>query len=163
VSISPSSDIILDVARAADPVKASSAMDKLARLTEADDISGSDFATALETATKATKATKGRNDPQHQLAFLDTQTSGLRAEPDARTKAFKGLEQLVLQNLVATMLPKDSSSIFGHGTAGDIWRSMLADQLAGEIGRTLSLGLTDRILPGPAQDGPLRSPIQVAI
>ncbi len=63
------------------------------------------------------------------------------APVDARTKAYKGLEQLVLQRLVETMLPKDADDMFGHGTAGGVWRSMLAEQLAKQIGKSVDLGL----------------------
>jgi hypothetical protein len=63
---------------------------------------------------------------------------------DARTKAYKGLEQLVLKNLVENMLPKDSGVVFGNGTAGDIWRSFLADQLAAEVGKTVDLGVVKK-------------------
>jgi hypothetical protein len=55
-----------------------------------------------------------------------------------------GLEQLVLKNLVENMLPKDSGVVFGNGTAGDIWRSFLADQLAAEVGKTVDLGVVKK-------------------
>jgi peptidoglycan hydrolase FlgJ len=42
------------------------------------------------------------------------------------------------------MLPKESSALFGSGAAGDIWRSMLADQLASEIGNEVDLGSARR-------------------
>ncbi len=58
-----------------------------------------------------------------------------------QAKAYKGLEELVLQRLVEVMLPKEDSGVFGGGTAGDVWRSMLAEQLAKQIGKSVDLGL----------------------
>src|SRR5262249_27609478 len=70
--------------------------------------------------------------------------SRLPNQTNASTRAYKGLEQLVLKNLVENMLPKDSPALFGSSTAGDIWRSMLADQLASEMGSTVDLGSARR-------------------
>jgi len=43
------------------------------------------------------------------------------------------------------MLPKDSSNVFGQGTAGDMWRSMLAEQVAQQIAKSGALGLAKRL------------------
>jgi peptidoglycan hydrolase FlgJ len=64
--------------------------------------------------------------------------------PAESIKAYKGVEQLVLKNLVETLLPKNSSVLFGSSTAGEVWRSMLADHLASEIGKTVELGTARR-------------------
>ena len=117
MSINPISDIVLDVARAADPVKSRVAAEK------------------LSPGSSTNQATVSRFD--HAL----TSSSEILPRVDARTKAYKGLEQLVLKNLVENMLPKDSGVVFGNGTAGDIWRSFLADQLAAEVGKTVDLGV----------------------
>jgi len=72
---------------------------------------------------------------------MGVKSASVVAPADAQTKAYKGLEQLVLQKLVETMLPNDAGELFGHGAAGDIWRSMLAEQLAAQIGKSVDLGL----------------------
>lgn len=152
MSIRPASDILLDVAQAADPLKSRVAMERLARLAPDNEISPNDFSTALATTKR------DRTDPHHQIALLGGGTSGPRPMADAKTKAYEGLEHLVLQNLVETMLPKDAGEIFGRGTAGDIWRSMLADQLAGAIGKTIDLGLAKGVAPGPVPEATSRMP-----
>jgi hypothetical protein len=83
-----------------------------------------------------------------------TKSSQILPLLDARTKAYKGLEQLVLKNLVENMIPKDSVSFFGTGTAGDIWRSFLADQLATQVGKTVDLGIVHKPTAAPAAISP---------
>ena len=83
---------------------------------------------------------------------------------DARTKAYKGLEQLVLKNLVENMIPKDSVAFFGTGTAGDIWRSFLADQLATQVGKTVDLGIVHKPTAAPnslLSRGPVHNRVQL--
>ena len=43
------------------------------------------------------------------------------------------------------MLPKDAGSVFGEGTAGDVWRSMLSEQIARQIAKSGALGLSRRL------------------
>jgi peptidoglycan hydrolase FlgJ len=129
------SDIVLDVARAADPVKSQAAAEKLSHGSSTNQATMSGFDHALTSANAMLQASRdsyigdGRGSPE------------ILPRVDARTKAYKGLEQLVLKNLVENMLPKDSGVVFGNGTAGDIWRSFLADQLAAEVGKTVDLGV----------------------
>ena len=139
VSIKPPSDLLIDVVNAADPVKAQVATEKLTRLAPFDAVSKSGFAETLGTMHVA---------PAPNLVQLRAQlttASAKRATPiaphDARTKAYKGLEALVLQNLIETMLPKDTTSFFGKGTGSEMWRSMMAQQLATQIANSVDLGI----------------------
>ena len=56
-------------------------------------------------------------------------------KPDA-DESFKKFEAVILEQFVQHMLPQDASAVFGEGTAGDIWKSMMAQQ----IGNTLAKG-----------------------
>lgn len=47
--------------------------------------------------------------------------------------AARQLDQLLLAQLVDAMLPDDSSVLFGSGSAGEAWRSMLVDAAAAAI------------------------------
>ncbi|MCI0599808.1 MAG: hypothetical protein L0Y60_09850 [Beijerinckiaceae bacterium] len=134
MSISPVSDIVLDVARAADPAKARAAAERLSTGDAAGGAGSSGFGHALaKSATSLPVSLQGFSGPGSSFSMVLHQT-------DARTKAYKGLEQLVLKNLVETMLPKEPAALRGSGTASDIWRSLLADQLASEIAKCTNLG-----------------------
>jgi flagellar protein FlgJ len=111
VSISPASDIVLDVARAADPARSAAATVRLARLAEAEPVSATDFTAIVDAKRLEPIASDSRSAPLRD--------DGMRAKQrsEARTEAVKGLEQLVLQKLVESMLPKETSTLFGHGTA----------------------------------------------
>lgn len=135
MSINPVSDIVLDVARAANPSQSLAAAERLSRLGGGES-AGAEFSSVMQAS--------GSTDAELRsiVARMDASPSSAVQPPmDARTRAYKGIEELVLQNLVENMLPKEDSSVFGSGTAGDVWRSMLAEQLAKEIGKTVDLGL----------------------
>ncbi len=138
MSINPVSDIVLDVAMAANPAKYQAAVEKLSTGGTLSQVQSGSFESTLKnTAARMPEAWK--NSGVSSLA-----TSRALHQTNTSTKAYKGLEQLVLKNLVENMLPKDSPALFGSSTAGDIWRSMLADQLASEIGNAVDLGSTPR-------------------
>lgn len=138
MSISPISDVVLDVAMAADPVKHRAAIEKLATGNGVSRVERDGFGGVLKNAFASVPVSpNGSGIPS--LA-----PSKLPKPPDAGTKAYKGLEQLLLKNLVETLLPKNSSVLFGSNTAGEVWHSMLADQLAHEFGKTVDLGSARR-------------------
>lgn len=142
MSINPVSDIVLDVANAADPAQSLAASERLARLRPLDQATDCCFSAALGAAKAAGGASA---DAQagllSQISVMGVKSGRTHAAVDGRTKAYKGLEQLVLQRMVEAMLPKDAGELFGHGTAGDIWRSMLAEQLAAQISKFVDFGL----------------------
>jgi len=135
VSINPTSDIVLDVARAADPVKCRAAVENLSPGEIADPASITGFDHVLVETVQTYQAKR--------LSFIGNgaTTPEIPPQVDARMKAYRGLEQLVLENLVENMLPKESGAFFGTGTAGEIWRSFLADQLAAQVGKVVDLGI----------------------
>lgn len=147
MSIKPISDIVLDVARAADPARSSAAAERLARLGSSERASDGGFLATLEATNMPGATTAAQFELRNQVARMGVNSAGIIAPVDAGTKAYKGLEQLVLQRLVETMLPTEAGELFGHGAAGDIWRSMLAEQLATQIGKSVDLGLA-KSMPG---------------
>lgn len=135
MSIHPSSDLVLDVVKAADPAKSLVATEKLTSLAVSDVGTDEKFSAVLRGLGPSS------SELQTELERASTKSPGVMPATDMHTKVFKDLEQLVLRNLVETMLPKDSESLFGHGTAGDVWKSMLADVLSKDIGQSMDLGL----------------------
>ena len=51
----------------------------------------------------------------------------------------------MINSFVGELLPKDAGSVFGEGTAGDMWRSMLAEQVSLQIAKSGALGLSRRL------------------
>lgn len=135
MSITPASDIVLDVATAADPARSAAATARLARLTKGEQPSGTDFAEVVEAKRLELVASHGGS------TLVPGAGAPTTRRRDARAEAVKGLEQLVLQRLVEAMLPKETGTLFGRGTAGEVWRSMLAQQLAAQIGSGVDLGV----------------------
>jgi len=120
VAISPPGDIILEVARAADPEKVEAARARLQSL--------------------------GRGAAQ---AFEQPTSAGLRREPPARAdmpEHFVQFEAMLLQNFLETMLPKDSDAVFGKGLSGEMWRSVLAQQLGETMARRGGFEIAERVL-----------------
>jgi peptidoglycan hydrolase FlgJ len=160
VSIQPPSDIVLDVAQAADPVKSTAATQRLTQMSVLDGTSG-DFSGVL----------KNLSVPLDNTANLRTRLGLIGGSPggtsasnaaDARTKAYKGLAALIFQNLFETTLPHDAS--MGKGMAGDVWRSMLAEQLGKQTADVVDLGLLPKIKTAHNLDpgsSPLRRNIEM--
>lgn len=62
-----------------------------------------------------------------------------------QAEAFRQFESFILQSFIETMLPKNAESVFGSGTAGGIWKSMLAEKLADQISRSGGIGIAQKI------------------
>ena len=141
MSINPPSDLLLDVARAADPATSTVAAERLAKMGVRSGSVGTGFSEILN----------GIGAPPPSSAGLSELAAGTRVVPrlpgpvDAEKKAYQGLEALLLQNLVETMLPKNSE-LFGKGSAGNIWRSMLARELGTDLSTKVDLGIEPRYL-----------------
>ena len=65
--------------------------------------------------------------------------------PDKLGQAKTQFEAMMLNSFVGELLPKDASAVFGQGTAGDMWRSMLAEQVSLQIAKSGKLGLARRL------------------
>jgi Rod binding domain-containing protein len=137
VSIAPSTDIVLEVSRAADPSRASAVAQKLEALSAQGGGSPQDFAAALDAASAAPAA-----DARARVAGAALVRNN-RAE-----QAPQKLEALVLTQFINEMLPKDTPNAYGQGFAGDMWRSMLAEKVADQIARSGRLGIASHLFAG---------------
>jgi peptidoglycan hydrolase FlgJ len=156
VAINPPSDIVLGAVLAADPSKYRAAADRLRR---AGTDAGTDFAASAPAPRAPAPPPGSASDWQTSVARETIPSNALGqlpASPPAATAgraakppdAFAQLESFVLQSFIQTMLPKNSQSFFGKGTAGEVWKSMLAEKLGAQIASSNQIGLAKRLAAG---------------
>jgi hypothetical protein len=142
-------DLVLDVMQAADPVTQRAATAKL-------DASRSiaDFGVTLDAeAGKAAAAASAGDDQSSKTTPTEMGSQG-GANATAPVRVIKAassgdvyrkFEAFVLQVFVETMLPEKAQDIFGKGTAGGIWRSMLAEQLGNQLAQGKGIGIAKQL------------------
>ncbi|MEY9879436.1 rod-binding protein [Bradyrhizobium sp. USDA 329] len=134
-------DLVLDVLEAADPVSQRAATAKLDALKSAD----ADFA-----ATMDAEIGKAAAD-QSATKVSESQSGAVNGPPVQVIKApgsgevYRKFEAFILQTFVETMLPKESEEVFGKGTAGGVWKSMLAEQLGNQLAKGKGIGLARQL------------------
>ncbi|MGK6314079.1 rod-binding protein [Neorhizobium sp. DT-125] len=137
MAISPPSDLVLDVVRAADPTAVQEAQAKLkahkaafAATSLAD--AGKGFGAAMDIIdTPATKAGLGNPQAPKKAAEM----------PDE----YRKFEASVLQTFVNSMLPKETEEVYGKGSAGEFWKSMMAEQIADEMSKKGGVGIAEQM------------------
>jgi flagellar protein FlgJ len=126
VAISPPSDIVMDVARAVEPAGLEAAKAQLVKRGGA----------AAGSAPGAVAFARGLD-----ASTLETSRSS-RTAPEPFVK----FEAMVMQSFIQSMLPEDSSSVYGEGMSGDMWKSLMAEQMSGAIAARGGIGIADRML-----------------
>ena len=138
--VTPTSDLVLDVLDAADPVTQRTATAKLESLKSSD----ADFAATMDAA--ASKAAD-----QTAASLAEAQSGVVNGPPVQVIKkpgpdeVYRKFEAFILQTFVETMLPKESDEVFGKGTAGGIWKSMLAEQLGAQLAKGKGIGIAKQL------------------
>jgi hypothetical protein len=135
MTISPASDIILDVARAADPQKAQATTRALAEGSTAADVSNG-FSQALDGVSATASGLYSYRNPGASSQIASATTA---------QKATVGLESVLLKSFIDQMLPKDAAEVFGGGVAGDVWKSMLSEKIADEVAKSGALKIGSRL------------------
>ena len=139
MAIDASSDIVLEVAKAADPTRVAAVVQRLTALSggAADDAVG--FADTL--AATAPAVASGPSGADARARF----SAAAEAADEKAAKVKTGFEAVMLNSFVSEMLPKETSSVFGQGLAGDMWKSMLADQVSRQMAKSDTLGIAKRL------------------
>ena len=111
MSIKPPSDIVLDVARAADPASSAAATERLAKIAgdsgKSDPAFGDVMAEVETEPPVAMAANAGAPIPVHASpAPLLRQPQFSEAPVDAETKVYAGFQAVLLQNVLSMMLPE---------------------------------------------------------
>ena len=65
--------------------------------------------------------------------------------PSSNRDVYRKFEAFILQMFVESMLPQDASEVFGKGTAGTVWRSMLAEQIGNEMAKGNGIGIAQQL------------------
>jgi Rod binding domain-containing protein len=60
-------------------------------------------------------------------------------------KHYRQYESVILQNFISSMLPKDSEAVYGKGNAGEIWKSMMAEQIGNTISERGGVGIAKQM------------------
>jgi len=131
MAIAPPSDLILDVAKAADPTGLAEATSRLRSL--AAGASGEGFSLAFQSVS-------------NRVTSADNSVRATGTQDPAGSKSpGEKFEAMILTQFVETMLPDDAEMVFGKGTSGEIWKSMLAEQVANQLAASGGVGIADMI------------------
>jgi flagellar protein FlgJ len=144
VAINPPSDLVLDVAEAAQPGKLQEATARLEKARAEN--AGEAFQAALaDVATTSTAAAAATEAEAKAVAATTARNAPLIRKDTSQTKAMEKFEAFFLQTAVQDMLPKNAETVFGTGLAGDVWKSMLAEQIAAEMAKSTKFGIAERL------------------
>jgi flagellar protein FlgJ len=145
VAIKPPSDLVLDVATAAHPAKLREATEKLAKTgsgTNSDTFDAAMQVAAIQAASaSAATASKAQTTP----FVIPAKGDPFAAKPKGQKEALEKFEAYFVQTFVQEILPKDAQNVYGAGFAGDVWRSMLAEQIAAQIAHSSKFGIAARL------------------
>ena len=141
MAFNPRTDVVLEVASAADPSRATLAAQRLNALA-APNAPTADFAADVDRAAAAGSAASA---PLANAAGARSRLAEAPGGPDKLRQAKTQFEAMMLNSFVGELLPKDSGEVFGQGMAGDMWRSMLAEQVSMQIAKSGKLGLARRL------------------
>lgn len=145
MAISPPSDIVLDVINAVEPSAVLKAKERLSA------IAGS----------------KSTSDSSASFSAQATFTSDIaNSVGNAPTKAADPMvkfEGMVLQTFIEALLPKDAENTYGSGLAGDMWKSMLSEKIAGVVAERGGVGIANRILADFVMNGENKEPLVGAV
>ncbi len=140
MAISPPSDILLDVAAAADPAKVQAATARLAVLAADPSAANDGFSNALASA-----GTSSAPGLPGGAARLNTSMGGTHAAAaHGKQSVYTKFEAVLLQSFIEAMLPKDEE-LFGDKNSAGVYRSMMAEQLANQIAAAGGIGIAKSI------------------
>ena len=140
MAINPPSDILSEVARAADPSRYQAATRNLAQG------SAPVGETTFEDAVRSISARPvgvGSDIYQIRNALRNDAESAAAAKSKKTAQEF---EAFILQTFVESMLPKEAENTYGKGSAGSIWKSMLAEQVGAQVAKAGGIGIAKYIL-----------------
>ncbi|MBB4095085.1 flagellar biosynthesis protein FlgJ [Ochrobactrum pecoris] len=151
MAINPPSDLVMDVARAADPQAYRMAAERL----RAPSVSGTMVASAAGGLTRDNFA-----------SFSDSLAAGISVRPDAQNAAnpaYRKFEAFMLQSFVQSMFTSDTTATFGKGIAGEYWKSMMAEAMANKMADGGGVGIAKLLEEQAARNGRADAPTTLAL
>ncbi|MGR6432001.1 rod-binding protein [Rhizobium sp. PAMB 3182] len=131
-----SPDMTLDALRATDPA-VTKVQDDIARMQ------------LQRSAATARNAGQGFDVSLEQLRQLETEAGLDHVAQNANLgkvpETYRKFEAMVLQQFVQYMLPKESEQVYGSGNAGEIWKSMMAEQFANVLSKRGGIGIAEEL------------------
>src|SRR5690606_11383820 len=79
-----------------------------------------------------------------EIGSTATATAG--ANRAGTPSSFVKFEAMVLQTFIQNMLPKNAETVYGKGVAGGMWKSILAEQLAGVMAGRGGSGRAEKLI-----------------
>ncbi|MDG4895870.1 MULTISPECIES: rod-binding protein [unclassified Mesorhizobium] len=142
MAISPPSDIVMDVARAAEPADVEAARAALARRAN-----GASAPFALDPSATV------------DAGSVLSRATADKAEAANPAKKFQRFEAMVLTTFIQNMMPKDTEGVYGKGLAGDMWKSQLAEKVADVMAAHGGIGIARSMLADHYLDGKQKVPV----
>jgi len=72
---------------------------------------------------------------------------------DETPETYRKFEAMVLSTFVQSMLPKEAGAVYGEGLSGDMWKSLLSQQLGTVIAERGGVGIADSLLKDHYYEG----------
>lgn len=137
MAISPPGDLVLDVVNAAGPGDVEAAREKL-RAKAAD-------AAAVRLASAGEGFAAGMTDLGGAASKAGLGNVRHEAVKGAAPEAYRKFEAAILSNFIQNMLPSESEEVYGKGSAGEFWKSMMAEQMANAVSERGGIGIADQL------------------
>ncbi|WP_297322660.1 rod-binding protein [uncultured Bartonella sp.] len=131
MAIQPPSDLVLDVSRAADPLEYRASVEKLRNAQSA--IRAANQQTSATGFSQMVKLADNTSTPYPSSQDINQLRINHKAGNNQQVEAYKKFEAFMLQSFIQNMFTTDTPSVFGQGQAGEYWKSMMAEAMAGEL------------------------------
>ncbi|MEN3396631.1 rod-binding protein [Brucella melitensis] len=152
MAINPPSDLVMDVARAADPQAYRMAAERLNAASGVAAPMGGSAATGL------TQDNFG--------SFSENLAAEVSVRPDAQSAAspaYRKFEAFMLQSFVQSMFTSDTTATFGKGIAGEYWKSMMAEAMANKMADGGGVGIARLLEELAARNRRAEAPATLAL
>lgn len=123
------SNILIDAMKAADPARAAQAKERLEQLS----------------TVRNTVNAKNTGIAKPFSADLAAPRAPEKSI-DSHAESMRKFEAVVLTTFIQNMMPKDASSVYGEGLAGEMWKSQLAEKIADQLSKRGGIGIANRLL-----------------